>query len=44
MRHNMTLLDAGTLYVAKLSGNSAGEIDGSGKLPSDGKFDEPASG
>lgn len=39
MRHNMTLLDAGTLYVAKLSGNSAGEIDGSGKLPSDGKFD-----
>lgn len=39
MRHNMTLLDAGTLYVAKLSGNSAGEIDGTGKLPSDGKFD-----
>ena len=39
MRHNMTLLDAGTLYVAKLSGNSAGEIDGSGKLPSDGTFD-----
>ncbi|NLG54088.1 MAG: PhoX family phosphatase [Rhodococcus sp.] len=39
MRHNLTLLDAGTLYVAKLSGNSEDEIDGSGKLPSDGKFD-----
>ncbi|NMM88290.1 phosphatase [Rhodococcus sp. SRB_17] len=39
MRHNMTLLDAGTLYVAKLSGNSTAEIDGTGKLPADGKFD-----
>lgn len=39
MRHNLTLLDAGTLYVATLSGNSEGEIDGSGTLPSDGKFD-----
>ncbi|MGY0017453.1 PhoX family protein [Streptomyces sp. YJ-C3] len=38
--HNLTLLDEGTLYVAKLTGNSpAGEIDGSGKLPSDGEFD-----
>ena len=39
MRHNLTLLDAGTLYVAKLSGNSEDEIDGSGELPSDGEFD-----
>ncbi|AOW95236.1 phosphatase [Rhodococcus sp. WMMA185] len=39
MRHNMTLLDAGTLYVAKLSGNSPDEIDGSGTLPPTGAFD-----
>ncbi|EOM76878.1 hypothetical protein Rrhod_1791 [Rhodococcus rhodnii LMG 5362] len=39
MRHNLTLLDAGTLYVAKLSGNSESEIDGSGTVPSDGAFD-----
>ncbi|MER6989289.1 PhoX family phosphatase [Saccharopolyspora hirsuta] len=39
-RHNMTLLDDGTLYVAKFTGNSpASEIDGTGKLPSDGAFD-----
>ncbi|MET7337032.1 PhoX family phosphatase [Nonomuraea sp. NPDC005650] len=39
-RHNRTLLDEGTLYVAKFTGNSpASEIDGSGKLPSDGEFD-----
>ncbi|GAA2814242.1 PhoX family phosphatase [Saccharopolyspora taberi] len=39
-RHNMSLLDSGTLYVAKLTGDSpATEIDGSGKLPSDGQFD-----
>ncbi|MFE7211227.1 PhoX family protein [Streptomyces sp. NPDC001698] len=38
--HNLTLLDEGTLYVAKLTGDSpASEIDGSGKLPSDGEFD-----
>ncbi|MFJ7996855.1 PhoX family protein [Streptomyces sp. NPDC096310] len=38
--HNLTLLDEGTLYVAKLTGDSpAGEIDGSGKLPNDGEFD-----
>lgn len=38
--HNMTLLDEGTLYVAKLTGDSPEkEIDGSGKLPSDGEFD-----
>lgn len=35
-----TLLDEGTLYVAKFTGDSAaGEIDGSGKLPKDGEFD-----
>ncbi|SFP83919.1 hypothetical protein SAMN05421810_103572 [Amycolatopsis arida] len=39
-RHNMTLLDSGTLYVARLTGDSpAAEIDGSGRLPSDGEFD-----
>ncbi|MGW0734301.1 PhoX family protein [Streptomyces sp. NPDC002851] len=38
--HNMALLDEGTLYVAKLTGDSpAAEIDGSGKHPSDGQFD-----
>jgi len=36
--HNMTLLESGTLYVAKLGFTSASEIDGSGKLPSDGAF------
>src|SRR5690606_23676898 len=38
MRHNMTLLDAGTLYVAKLSGDHPDEIDGSGRLPEAGEF------
>lgn len=38
--HNATLLDSGTLYVARLTGNSpAEEIDGSGQLPEDGEFD-----
>ncbi|MDQ8707621.1 PhoX family phosphatase [Streptomyces sp. LHD-70] len=38
--YNMTLLDEGTLYVAKLTGDSPAEsIDGSGKLPADGEFD-----
>ncbi|MCV7282280.1 PhoX family phosphatase [Mycolicibacterium flavescens] len=39
MAHNMTLLDEGTLYVAKLSSDiPAGELDGSGTLPSTGRF------
>ncbi|HEX2132040.1 MAG TPA: PhoX family phosphatase [Actinophytocola sp.] len=38
--HNKRLLDSGTLYVAKFTGDSpASEIDGSGELPSDGEFD-----
>jgi secreted PhoX family phosphatase len=38
--HNKKLLDSGTLYVAKFTGDSpASEIDGSGRLPSDGEFD-----
>ncbi|MFF3012829.1 PhoX family protein [Streptomyces sp. NPDC057939] len=38
--HNLTLLDEGTLYVAKLTGDSPSEqFDGSGKLPADGEFD-----
>lgn len=38
--HNLTLLDEGTLYVAKLTGDSpAADIEGTGKLPADGEFD-----
>ena len=38
-RHNMSLLESGTLYVARFGFTSADEIDGSGRLPSDGAFD-----
>ncbi|WP_411970402.1 PhoX family protein [Saccharothrix longispora] len=38
--HNRKLLDKGTLYVAKFTGDSpAAEIPGTGALPSDGEFD-----
>ncbi|MFF7314475.1 alkaline phosphatase PhoX [Streptomyces sp. NPDC008137] len=38
--HNLSLLDEGTLYVAKLTGDSPDfETDGMGKLPEDGEFD-----
>src|SRR5690606_37154911 len=39
-RHNRRLLEEGTLYVAKFTGDSPKrEIDGSGRLPRDGAFD-----
>ena len=39
-KHNMSLLSKGTLYVAKFHGDSpAGQIDGKGTLPADGRFD-----
>ncbi|QLQ38919.1 PhoX family protein [Micromonospora robiginosa] len=38
-KHNLTLLESGTLYVARIEGDSpAGEIDGTGALPTDGGF------
>ncbi|AEG44938.1 PhoX family phosphatase [Isoptericola variabilis] len=36
---NKTLLSDGDLFVARFTGDSPGEIDGSGALPSDGAFD-----
>jgi len=39
-RGNLRLLERGSLYVARFSGNSpAVEIDGSGRVPADGAFD-----
>ena len=39
MANNMSILDEGTLYVAKLTSDiPANEIDGSGKLPKEGGF------
>ncbi|WP_157554296.1 PhoX family protein [Nocardia crassostreae] len=35
---NMTILDQGTLYVAKLTGDHPDQIDGTGKVPSDKGF------
>jgi secreted PhoX family phosphatase len=38
-RHNLTLLESGTLYVAQVTGDSpTTEIDGTGTLPADGAF------
>ncbi|GAB2581498.1 hypothetical protein Aab01nite_58580 [Paractinoplanes abujensis] len=39
-KHNLSILESGTLYVAQVTGDSpAAEIDGTGKLPADGAFD-----
>ncbi|MBO3737903.1 PhoX family protein [Actinoplanes flavus] len=39
-KHNLTLLESGTLYVAKVTGDSdPAEIDGTGRPPADGRFD-----
>ncbi|GAB17387.1 putative phosphatase [Gordonia effusa NBRC 100432] len=35
---NMKILDHGTLYVAQFTGETPKEINGTGKLPNDGKF------
>ena len=38
-RHNLRLLDEGDLYVAQFTGDTPGEIDGKGTVPSDRNFD-----
>lgn len=38
LRHNMTILEAGTLYVATLTGDHPGQIDGAGEVPDSGEF------
>ncbi|WP_028478340.1 PhoX family phosphatase [Nocardia sp. CNY236] len=38
MRHNLTILDAGTLYVAQLTGDHPVKIDGTGARPSEEGF------
>ena len=44
-KHNMTLLSAGDLYVARFTGNSpATEINGTGTVPADGGSTAPANG
>ncbi|MDP9433613.1 MAG: PhoX family phosphatase [Actinomycetota bacterium] len=37
--HNDTLLDFGTLFVARFTGDTESEVFGYGRLPSDGEFD-----
>jgi hypothetical protein len=37
-RHNLSLLESGSLYVARFEFTSAGDIDGTGRLPKDGAF------
>ncbi len=38
LAHNLGILNEGTLYVARFTSDSPGEIDGSGRLPAGGEF------